>query len=155
MATRVGIGATPTCVSLGLAPVVSPFASPTVLVASAVCCLSLSLSLFFPLRRPNNPSSSSSSSSVHRPRSSLFLSPPSTIRPRSCPLFSLFLRSPLLLLFRHRGASYPLPTVLSLCQLHSITGFKLESAQFPRQRRRICKTATRDDLTAFRLRPQS
>lgn len=153
MATRVGIGATPTCVSLGLAPVVSPFASPTVLVASAVCCLSLSLCadqtihpppfatlalslLRFSLSFPRSFRCNYPSSRLH----SSFLSP-------------FFASLPLL--FRHRGPSYPLSSVLSLCQLHSITGFKLESAQFPRQRRRICKTATRDDLTAFRLRPQS
>lgn len=146
---RVGIGATPTCVSLGLAPVVSPFASPTVVEASAVCCL-----FFLPLLHRVAPFSS-----IDHPRLS-FLSLPSpfyhsylSFRLLIFPSFSSSFSSPLLPpFFSVTAISSTLSFALSTPFHH---GFKLESAQFPRQRRRICKTATRDDLTAFRLRPQS
>lgn len=147
---RVGIGATPTCVSLGLAPVVSPFASPTVVEASAVCCL-----FFLPLLHRVAPFST-----IYHPRLS-FLSLPSpfhrsylSFRLLVFPSFSsFFLSTSPAPFFSVTAISSTLSFALSTPFHHH--GFKLESAQFPRQHRRICKTATRDDLTAFRLRPQS
>lgn len=121
---RVGIGATPTCVSLGLAPVVSPFASPTVVEASAVCCL-----FFLPLLHRVAPFSS-----IYHPRLS-FLSLPSLFH-RSYLSFRLLIfpsfSSPFsssLLLPSFPSRRYPLLYPL-LCQLRSIMGSSLNPLNF-------------------------